>query len=240
MSVRSVNGMRGDVPAPRPQGGGSGIDVILGVVALMAVGALGYFGFTTFLAPGETVAAAKPAPQMVASVVDVAWTEDDTALCEQKAKGEARRAKGVAPPSVNPSLAPGFAAMATLLECHIETKAARFCQQDAKATLVAEVIDYIGRLDLIIAALELQGVPMQMMSGMNGEISLGSDIYEMQKDATLEFMLGYHNRVADGLRSLARDGLVTEADFGAFLGMGVPPMVKRMLKDIAPAANGCA
>ena len=242
MSGRTVvNGIRGEMPAPKPRPPLGGIDIVLGIVALMAVGALGYFGFTTLLAPGESSAAAKsPPPSMVASADDVAWTDDDTGRCELKAKSEAKRAKDVAPPSVNPSLAPGFAAVATLLECHIETKAARFCDQAHKAVLVAEVNDYIGRLELILAALNLQGAPMQMLGGMSSEISLGSDIYEMQKNATLEFMLSYHNRVADGLRGLARDGLVTEADFGAFLGMGVPPMVKRMLKDVTPAANACA
>jgi hypothetical protein len=242
MSGRAlVDLVRSDMPPPKPQknGGGGGLDWLLAVVAIAAVGALGYFGFTHFFGVA-TPGPAAGTPMVAALVADAAWTEDDTALCEQKARAEARDARTNGPLSVNPSLAPGFAGMATLLECRIETKSARFCDQSGKSALVAEVNDYLGKIDVIVLALNVQGAPMKMLGGMNSEVAMGSDIYELQMGATIEFMEAYHERVTGALKSLARDGIVTEGDFGSFMGMGVPPMIKKMFDGVTAERNGCA
>jgi hypothetical protein len=61
----------------------------------------------------------------------------------------------------------------------------------------------------------------------------------MMRDESIAFMKVYHKGIADGLRSLARDGVITASDFGAFLGMGVPPMVNEMLDDVEVTGNRC-
>lgn len=232
-----VTEMRGYAPPPKPRQPGGGLDVVLIVVAVVAVGALAYFGFNTMFGGRSHASGTAVAATMV---TDVAWTDDEIAACDRKAAAEAKATTNSGTFAVNQSLAPGFAALATMLECKIKTSATRFCDPDAKALLVADVNDYLGKIDVIVLALNVQGAPMKLMEGMNQEIALGSAVYEMQKSATIEFMEFYHDRVTAALKGLARDGIVTAADFGAFMGMGVPPMIKKMLGGITAERNSCA
>lgn len=133
----------------------------------------------------------------------------------------------------------GFAGMATLLECRITTKVARFCNPSEKAALVEMVNDYLGRVDLLRLGMGAQGAPMAILGGaFGGEIAAGRDIYDMEKDATFSVMDTYHKKVAAGLRALGRRGVVSAADFGGFA--GVPATITEIFKDVTVSDQLCA
>ena len=51
-------------------------------------------------------------------------------------------------------------------------------------------------------------------------------------------MATYHGKIGAALRKLARNGLVTAADFGSIL--GVPKRIELMLDGAAPERSLCA
>ena len=78
------------------------------------------------------------------------------------------------------------------------------------------------------------------LQNLVGEMAAGRDIYNMEKEGTFALMRVYHARVAEALQSLVRDGVVTQGDFGSFMGMGVPSSVKDILKDVKAEQNICS
>lgn len=236
----------GAKPLPRAARTFGALDLIVGCVAVIAVIAAGYFSYTTWISPhAPRQVTPGPKPALVATAAHKAaapetWTAADDSSCIAKARAEANSDAPRQVISPNPSLAPGFAGMATLLECKLTRKVARFCAPDGKATLVEAVNDYLTRTDLIIGALGLQGAPMAIVGQfMGGEAAAGSDIYEAQRNDVLDFMQVYNKRVATALKALARDGLIAPADFGGFLG-GPPDNIKVMFGTTQPERNICA
>jgi hypothetical protein len=228
------------MPPPKPQktGSGGGLDWILIVVAVIAVGALGFFGVSRFF--GEGSAQPTQGPVIALAATEVTWTEDDAARCDKKARAEMKAARDGSSGSLNPSLAPDFAGLAVGLECRIATRPERFCDEGQRTALVAEVKDYLNRIDLIIAGLNLQGAPLKLLGSASPEVAFGSAIYDLITQMTVDSMEKYHERVAGELKQLVRDGIVKEDDFGAFLGMGVPPMIKKMFAGVSAQRNICA
>ncbi|MEQ1771706.1 MAG: hypothetical protein ABL879_17900, partial [Devosia sp.] len=113
------------------------------------------------------------------------------------------------------------------------------CDPKEKAVMVAAVNDYLGRTDLIMLGLGLQGAPMRLLGAAtgDGEINAGSSIYDMQKADTVAFMQGYQKRVASALQKLARDGLMAPADFGTFV--GVPETITTLFAGKTAQRNVC-
>jgi hypothetical protein len=140
----------------------------------------------------------------------------------------------------NPSVTDGFGVMASFVECNLTTKETRLCDPKAKAAVVAQVNDYLSRVDIITTGLHLQGAPMAVLGEMfGGEISAGSGIYDIEKDATLAYMKIYNDRIVVALRSLARDGLLQESDFGAFMGVGVPSSITAAIGKVTAERHVC-
>ena len=130
--------------------------------------------------------------------------------------------------------------MATMIECRLSTKSARFCDPKEKAALVAMINDYLGRVDLIRLGLGVQGAPMAVLGEMfGGEVQAGSGIYNIEKDGTFAVMKVYHDRIAAALRKLARDGIVSATDFAGFMGTGVPKTISEVFKDVTPERQVC-
>ena len=247
MSGRNlVNEMRSGSLAPKPPSRFPGaLDLLLMSVALAAVAALGVLGFTTLvqpvLTPPVALVAQSPGSEQSLLPVDVAWTEADTSRCESLA----RSARGAEVPSelalADRTIAEGFSALAAIVACRLETKPTRFCNPEEKGLLVAMINDYLGRIDLLVLGLGVQGAPMAVAGAfLGGEAAMGSDIYDMHRESTLAFMTLHHQRVADDLRALARDGIITAADFGAFMGMGVPARIEKLLGGIPVERQACA
>jgi hypothetical protein len=232
-------------PAPRGPRGFGPVDILLVAVAILTVAGAGYFGYLALLgprSPGPINPDQKPALVASAthSAVPETWTDADDSRCLAKARAEANSDGPRQVMSPNPDLAPGFAGMATLLECRLTRKVSRFCNPETKARLVAAVNDYLTRTDIIVGALGLQGAPMAIVGQfMGGEAAAGSGIYETQRDEVLDFRQIYNARVATALKALAREGLIAPSDFGGFLG-GPPDNIKAMFGAAQAERNLCA
>jgi hypothetical protein len=239
--VDDVRGGTGPQPAQARRGGLADL-MLIGVVVL-ALGAAGYFGVTSLLG-GSPPPAAGPAPAAAkAGVAQVAWTTADADRCIARARAAANAKESYGGPDgiANPAVTEGYAGLSTLIECHMTTKSTRFCDPSQKAALVSEINDYLGRTDLVMAGMVVEGAPMKVMGTlMGGEVDAGSGMYDMQHESTVKFMQGYQDKVTAALRKLARDGLLAPSDFSGFLGMGVPDNIKRMFGTTVAERSVCA
>lgn len=243
-----------ETPPPKQSSRGV-VDVLIGAVAVIAVASFGYFGYATWFAPHTAAphvvaAVTGPEPQPIPkapkpaaslSSADAGWTEADVSRCKAAARAAAENPE--LPTDVlltDRAATEGFAGLATRVECQITSKIRRFCAPEGKAQLVAMVQDYLDRRDLVILGMGVQGAPMAIAGEMfGGEAAAGRDIYNIEKEGTFALMRVYHTRVAEALQSLVRDGVVTQSDFGSFLGMGVPSSVKDILAGVKPEQNIC-
>ena len=242
-----VDDLRSGVkPAPRAARGVGVLDIVLTLVTVAAVVGAGFFGYLSWMTPhsASPVTPDHKAPLFStdtrpASVIE-AWSDTDDSRCLARARAEANSDGPQQVVSPNPSLAPGFAGLATLLECKLTRKVSRFCSPEQKAKLVEAVNDYLTRRDLIVGALGLQGAPMAIVGQfVGGEAAMGSDIYESQRDDVLAFMQIYNKRVADALKALAREGLVAPSDFAGFMS-GPPETIKVIFGSAVAERNACA
>lgn len=240
MSGRELVQARRDAEPPRgPRDGGRILDMLLGLVAVVAVGSLAYFGYTHWLAPRSPQPQYAPPKLVAAATPAVIWTDADMARCKAKAQAAADSPEMGDAVLVERTVTEGFAGMATLVECRITTKIARFCDPKEKAALVAMVNDYLGRIDLLRFGMGAQGAPMALLGGaFGGEIAAGRDVYDMEKDATFSVMETYHKRVAAGLRALGKRGVVTAGDFGSFA--GVPAAITSIFEGVTVSDQLCA
>lgn len=215
---------------------GVSIDLLLGVIAVIAIAACAYVGFG---------ALNKPQPPAVAQVVqaneqDTVWTEADTAKCRAAATAAANEEVPGELAMANQALTSGgFSSMATMLACRATTKIARLCDPAQKAMLVAEVNDYITRLDLVVTGLNVQGGSIALIGGMLG-VEDPASAYDLSKDDTIAYLKIYHQRVVAGIQALAKAGLLSASDFGVFLGMGVSSTTGHMFEGIQPDHSVCA
>lgn len=238
MSGRELVRERRDAEPPREPGSGRLFDWMIRLAVVVAIGSLGYFGYTRlvnpkFLQPGpmasKLVATAKP---------DVVWTDADMARCKARALAAAEAPETGDAVLVERTVTEGFAGMATMVECRLSTKVARFCNPTEKAAMVEMVNDYLGRIDLLKLGMGAQGAPMAILGGaFGGEIAAGRDVYNMEKDATFAVMDTYHKRVAASLRALGKHGVVTAGDFGSFT--GVPAPIAEIFKDVTVSDQLC-
>lgn len=240
MSGRELVQARRDGDPPRqPRDAGRIFDLLIGLVAVVAVGSLVYFGYTTWLAPRFPQPRSAVA-KLVASVTpEMAWTDSDLSRCKAKARAAAESPETGDAVMVDRTITEGFAGMATLVECRLTTKIGRFCDPKERAALVETVNDYLGRVDLLKLGLGAQGAPMAIMGGaFGGEMAAGRDVYDMEKDATLSVMETYHKKVAAALRTLGKRGVVSAADFGGFA--GTPATITDIFKNVTVTDELCA
>jgi hypothetical protein len=228
------------VPARAPRGSGSLLDLAIGAITLVAIGAAAYFGVITYLSPPPQPVPASP---VVATIKPVAaqltWTDADAKRCQSKAVSAANAPMPMDTALANRSVTEGFAGLSTRLECQLLTKRERLCDPEQKATMVAAVNDYLGRVDAVIFTLGLQGAPMRLFGAAtgNGEVQAGSTIYDMTKDDTVDFMATYQKRVAVAVRVLASEGIMAPSDFGTF--MGVPETILSIFGTTAVKKRAC-
>lgn len=247
-----------ETPPPKHPPRGNIVDLLIAAVAVIAVGSFGYFGYATWLAPRVAPAQVKvalasplsqPTPQSkppadqsapAAADTDFAWTDADGSRCRAAARAAAEAPLPVDAALSQRSVTEGFASMATLVECQMASKTMRFCQPEQKAKLVAAVHDYLDKMDFIVLGMGVQGAPMAVLGeALGGEVAFGSAVYDMQKEATFAAMRVHHKKVVAAIRALVRDGVVTQSDFGTFMGMGVPSSIKEMLADVEIERSIC-
>lgn len=237
---RLVRAMRdGDVPLPRPARKWP-VDALLSIIAVIAVGSLAYVGLSSWLASRTPQPQAAP-PALVSTVSTVTWTDEDTTRCKAIARSASEASIPIEFALANRAVTDGFSGMATLLECRLTTKVARFCDPKEKAALVAMINDYYARIDLVKLGMGIEGAPMAILGEfVGGEVSAGSAIHDMQRDATFAYMKVHHDKILAALRALGRQGLVSAPDFAAFLGFGVPPTITAIFKGVAVERQLCA
>ena len=243
MSGRDVvRQMRDSGALSKPARSGNAVDIILGIVATIAVGSCIYVGIDWLNATPPPAAAASPAVLTAARSDIPLWTVEDAAGCERAARAAAREPVPMEFGLANPTLTEGgYARLATLVSCRATRKIERLCDPQQRAEFVGVVNDYLSRREIIIAGLNLEGAPMAIMGGiMGGEVAFGSGMHDVMKDETIGYLDIYHNRVIKALQALARRSLVTESDFGAFFGMGVSGTITEAFKDITANGSGCA
>lgn len=237
-----VRGVRDGAKPPSAPGQGLGlVDLALTALAIVAVGALAYFGYATWFSPHAPQLQATP-PALVATVSapEAVWTDDDTSRCRAKARAAADDEVPMEAALASRAVTDGFGPMATMIECRIVTKSTRFCDPEQKAALVAMINDYLARVDMIRLGMGVQGAPMAVLGEMfGGEIKAGSGIYDIEKDGTFAFMNIYHDRIVAALRRLGRDGLVSASDFATFMGTGVPAAITEMFDGVVPERQAC-
>jgi hypothetical protein len=236
MSGRDVvRGLRESGKLGRSARRGVAVDLLLGIVAVVAIAGAAYVGFG---GPGN---ARPPAGPIAAEQLseDTLWTEADTAKCQADARLAANEdvpgEMAMANQAVTSS---GFSSMATMVACRATTKIARLCDSAQKAEFVATVNDYVARLDLVVAGLNVQGGSIALIGGMLG-VEDPASAYDLSKDDTIAYLKIYHDRVVAGMQALAKAGLITESDFGVFLGMGVSPTTSHMFEGVTPDHSVC-
>ena len=238
-----INEMRSGTKLPSaPPRQHSIVDLLFAVLAMGAVGSLGYFGFTAVLrsppAPPSQAVASVPAAEPRA---DVAWTEADEEQCLAAARAAAAGPLPGEMALASRAVTEGLAGFATALDCRLTHKTQRFCDAAGKAQLAAMIKDYLGRLDLITAGLAAQGAPMAIAGAfLGGEAAAGSDIYDMQRDQTIAFMTIYYKQVSASVAALGRDGIASATDFAGPLGFGIPAPIKKMFADVTAERHLCA
>lgn len=229
-------------PSAVPGQGLGIVDLVVTALAIVAVASLAYFGYATWFGHRAPQPQATPPTELVASIDPaMAWTDDDTARCRAKARAASDDEMPAEAMFANRAVTDGFGPMATMIECRIATKSTRFCDPKEKAALVAMINDYLARVDIIRLGMGVQGAPMAVLGEMfGGEIEAGSGVYNMEKDGTFAFMQVYHSRIAEALKRLGRDGLLSAADFATFMGTGVPSTITEIFDGVTPERHACA
>lgn len=224
----------------KPARSGNALDLILGVVAAVAVGCCIYVGYG-WLSQAQPPAGTNP-PAMLAGGDTPVWTAEDSAGCELAARAAGRERVPDEFGLANPALTEGgYARLATLVSCRASRKVERLCDPQQRAEFAAAVNDYLARREIIIAGLNLEGAPMAIMGGiMGGEVAFGSSVHDVVKNDTLGYLDIYHNRLILALQALARRNLVTQSDFAAFMGMGVSGTIADAFKGITADGPVCA
>lgn len=221
-------------PAPSP--GVPLIDIVIGIVVVLAVASLGFFGFRTILSGGG-----QPAVVSVAAVAPAGWTKADNDACAAKARAAASNPDTGAYLITNRSVAEGVAGLAAMVECELSAKPARFCGHDGNSALVALVNDYFTRMDLVTMGLGLQGAPMAIAGSMlGGEAAAGDAVYQQMLEQTMAFMHGCNDPVLDALRALGRGGVVKADDFRPFMFADVPSHISRIFEGVTVTESVCA
>jgi hypothetical protein len=238
-----VRAMRdGDLPPPRRPRGRNIVGQLIPIITTVAVGCFAYFSFRSLTIPYAQPKAAPAQVQPVANQgITAAWTAKDIALCDGVARAASEAPVPIEMALANRSVTDGLARLATLIECSITTKIERFCDPAERAALVAMINDYLGRIDIIKLGLGIQGAPMAVLGELfGGEIAAGSDIYNLERDATFAFIKEYNLRIAAGLQSLARQDIIKAADFSTFFGTGVPSAITSIFDGVKVDRHRCA
>ena len=123
------------------------MDVLLIVVVMLAIGGAGYFGVTKLMAP-QAQPPGQPLTSPVVGVDKVAWTEADNAACQAKGIRATNEPLPGEMALANRAVTEGFAGFSARLECRLLLKPTRLCDPKEKAAMVAEINDYLGRIDI--------------------------------------------------------------------------------------------
>jgi hypothetical protein len=240
-----VDEMRSGVRPLTPPRQGGALDLVVGVVAVIAVISLAFFGYKFWFSGGVPQ---PPAAVQVAAVTraatrvtPAAWTKADDDACMALGQAAARNPQTGNYVITNYSISEGVAFLVTKTECQLTRKTTRFCGTDGKSKLVAIVNDYLGRMDLVVLGIGAQGAPMAVAGAIfGGEPAAGDGIYQDMAKDTLDYMASYNTHVLKAVRTLAKEGVVTADDFNTGPFGGVPENIQKIFAGVTATGNICA
>jgi len=234
------SGVRPMTDAPKRS---SLFDIVAAAGAVIAIGALGYVGYGAWFsgkAPAPPPVEVAMAPEPAATAKPVAWTEADEKACLSRARAAASNPDTGTYMITNASIAEGAAGLGTKVECLLTAKPRRFCGAEGNAQLVAIVNDYMNRMGLVRVGLAAQGAPMAIAGGMlGGEAAAGDEVYDMMKSDTLKYLKQYDDRIVKALRMLGAGGIVKAEDFKPFPFAGVPKSIEEIFAGVSVKQQIC-
>lgn len=207
--------------------------------------------------PGPSPVSTPPSPtgvEQVALVTDTPlWTATDERTCQMAFNAVVQAERDVQEKAMNDGqlMATGgsgsIAPMGAQVRCMANTKPERLCDPGQRAVFVAAVKTYVEQSIFIGAIAEATdfstNVYIPAIAAASGtdskEHEFGIGIVKDMTKSVGERMIASHKKVAATLRNLVERGYVREDDFGAFMGFGVPLMVKNMLKGVKPGPSIC-
>lgn len=216
------------------------------VVVAFLVGGGGVYGAAKLMSGGGSPPVDTPV-QQVALVTEIpTFTDADLESCKQEYRRQFREEQKAGEDAMldgtfNGSSGSGAVApMAAQIVCMAEVKPERFCDPEQRAVFVGAVKEYLEQAMFISAIAEASdfsvNVYMPMVAGIDHE---GTDVINNMTKGVRSRMMVAHQKVATELRELVGRGLLREEDFSAFMGFGVPEMVKRMLEGAEPGPSAC-
>jgi hypothetical protein len=239
---------------------GPALRTIAFALVAFVVGGGAVFGSVKLFAsggPGPSPNSAPPSAATVEQVVLVTdtplWTATDERTCQMAFDSAAQAERDVQEKAMNEGqiMATGgsgsVAPMGAQVRCMANTKPERLCNPEQRAVFVAAVKTYVEQSVFIGAIAEATDFSMNVYSpavigittGIDMRDNPGVDIVNDMTKSVSERMIASHKKVAATLRHLVERGYVREDDFGAFMGFGVPLMVKNMLKGVKPGPSIC-
>ena len=234
--------------------------IAFALVAFVVGGGAVFGGVKLFAGGGGPSPSPVSAPAPTATVQQVAlvtdtplWTATDERTCQMAFDSAAQAERDVQKRAMEDGeiMATGgsgsVAPMGAQVRCMANTKPERLCNPEQRAVFVAAVKTYIEQSIFIGAIAEATDFSMNVYipavaaaSGTDSkEHEFGIGVVNDMTKSVGERMMASHKKVAATLRNLVERGYVREDDFGAFMGFGVPLMVKNMLKGVKPGPSIC-
>jgi hypothetical protein len=224
----------------------------LGTLVLGAViGVAGYFLFKPSAPPAVSEAVLAATGRREAEVVlrpeidDGEWTDADLRRCGDEAaaaRDDASKRKLAAVSADRVGLGapdPKMVERSAFLLCSIRGKPRHLCEQYWHGKLIEAVKQYAT--DFRTVAASAYWTKVTLAERVRADTSANSDLRIMADDIdqTTRDVAKMHDEIATALRALVANGILEKADFGKFLGIGVPPDISELLGDEPAVRNVC-
>ena len=237
--------------SPAGTGGGGSDRWFLLIVVLAFVGGSGAVFGTTLLMASAPAVLPPVQTEIALAPIDMdrsALTEAELATCKRagdavkKAERAAKKKDEEQGGLGMNSGTGGIGALGAQLTCEARTRPGRLCDPMERAAFVARVHQYVKKFDFAadIFNLTLSSPGLNMITAPDGGPHLGAVIIKDVTNQGSSRIAAVHKKVSTALQELAAGGLLSESDFGAFLGFGAPATVEAMLSGVAVVENRCA
>lgn len=137
----------------------------------------------------------------------------------------------------------GLLRSAAFIACMMETKPTRYCRKEHRADLVSEVREHLDLMRRVKEDWRFQTMPVDFTPGKFTNPVLQAwklTLTPLDSRERADYPSGtVDERIVEGLRRLAEQGLIHAADFGWF-GLALPKELGPAFRDLQPKADLCA